>query len=235
VSAFHQSTMTPLEFFPTLGVITSTPQISQILGHGDEKAFEKLKDGITKLLPEFAAKVRKEQEDTLLKLLPPGYTSKEPLKLATTWFKSPNMYVVARVGDVINEMWNFTKREAWDDVSIHGGIQWGAVAPRIVFMDEVMTAVTKLILDLGVGDPEMVTAEELDNVHCRVIIFSEGPGKPGLNMEVGSWRHLVRVSSLSACLRNVESLTPGNRYRRSRPGGWNPPIGGSSKTTNSQT
>lgn len=194
MSAFHRSTMTPQDFFPTRGVIARIPHISQILGHGDDAEFEELKNGITEQLPGFAKKIRKQREDTLLKLLPPGYTSPEPLKLATTWFKSPHVDEAGRVGDVINEMWNYAKREAWDKVSVTGGIRWSSIAPRIVFDDEVMAVVTKLITDLGVGDPKMVTAEELDNVHCRVVMFSEGPGNPALNMEVGSWRHLVRAS-----------------------------------------
>ena len=193
VSAFHRSTMTPWDFFPTLGVITSIPHISQIIGHGDEGAFEELKNGITEQLPGFAETIRREREDTLLKLLPPGYTSPEPLKLATTWFKCPLVDEAGRVGDVINEMWSITRREWWD-TSLNGCCQWSAISPGIVFKDEVMAAVTKLITDLGVGDPEMVTVEELDNVSCRVVMFSEGPGKPALNMEVGGWRHLVRAS-----------------------------------------
>ena len=107
VSAFHRSTMTPRDFFPTLGVITNIPHIGQILGHGDEEAFEELKNGITEQLPGFVEKIQKEREDTLLKLLPPGYTSQEPLNLAATWFGSLNMDKVAKVGDVINEMWNY--------------------------------------------------------------------------------------------------------------------------------
>ena len=64
--------MTPRDFFPTLGVIINIPHIGQILGHGDEEAFEELKNGITEQLPGFAEEIQKEREDTLLKLLPPG-------------------------------------------------------------------------------------------------------------------------------------------------------------------
>jgi len=215
VSAFHQSTMTPQDFFPTLGGITSIPHIGQILGHGDDEAFEELKNGITEQLPGLAEKIRKEREDTLLKLLPPGYTSPEPLKLATTWFKGPFVDEAGRVGDAINEMWNYSKKEVWDSIGVAAGIPWGSITPMIVFKDDVMAAVTKLITDLEIGDPEKVTAEELDNASCRVVMFSEGPGKPALNMEIGSWRHLVRASLLYMhTLGNVESLTPGDQVQK---------------------
>lgn len=193
---FHRSSMTPRDFFPTLGVISAVPHISQVLGYGDEEAFEELKNSITEQLPGLADQTRKDREETLLKLLPSGYTSPEPLKLATTWFKNPRFGVIGRVEDVINEMWNLTRREEWDRVSVDEGTQWNDTAPKIVFEDEVMAAVTKLITDLGIGDPEKVTAEELDNVPCRIVIFSDGPGEPALNMEVGGWRHLVRTPIL---------------------------------------
>ena len=197
VAAFHQSNLTPRDFFPTLGVITKAPHISQILGYGDEEAFEELKNSITEQLPGFADQIRRDREEMLLKLLPPGYTSPEPLKLATTWFRIRyTCEGAARAGDVINEFWNQEKREAWDSASVNGGVQWSSIAHNIVFEHEIMAAVTKLITDLGVGDPKKVTAEELDDVPCRVVIFSKKPGNPALNMEVGSWRHLVRASLL---------------------------------------
>ena len=193
VSAFRRSNMTPREFFPTLGVIISLPHISEILDGDDDGAFEELNKGIAEQLPEITDKIRRDREETLLKLLPPGYTSPEPLKLATTWFSNSLVLRVARVEDVINELWSIATREAWDRISVDGGIPWDAVAPEITFEKEVMVAVTKLITDLGVGDPEKMTAEELDNVPCRVLIFTKRPKEPVLNMEVGNWRHLVSV------------------------------------------
>jgi len=192
VLAFHRSRMTPRDFFPTLGVITDLPHISEILDHGDEGTFKELKDGITQQLPGITDQIRRDREKTLLKLLPSGYTSPEPLKLATTWFSNGLLLKAARVEDVINEMWGSVRREAWDRVSVGGGIRWSSVAPKIVFEKKVMAAVTKLITDLGVGDPKEVTAEEMDNEPCRIVMFSKDPKKPVLKMEVGSWRHLVR-------------------------------------------
>ena len=192
VLAFRRSNMTPREFFPTLGVIINLPHISEILEGDDDEDFEGLKGSIAEQLPIITHQIRRDREETLLKLLPPGYTSPEPLKLATTWFSSSLVLRVARVEDIINELWSIATREAWDRVSTNGGICWSVVAPRITFAKEVMVAVTKLIMDLGVGDPQMVTAEELDNVPCRVVIFTKKPKEPALNMEVGNWRHLVR-------------------------------------------
>ena len=114
---------------------------------------------------------------------------------------------VAKVGDVINEMWNYVGREVWDEVSVNGITQRSAIAPRITFKDKVMAAVTKLIADLGVGDPEKITAEELDKVPCRVVMFPEGPGKLTLNggRELASLGE--SVSHLSARLGGVKVLT----------------------------
>ena len=193
VSAFRRSNMTPREFFPTLGVIISLPHISEVLDGDDDETFEELNKGIAEQLPEIADKTRRDREETLLKLLPPGYTSPEPLKLATTWFSNSLVSRVARVEDAINELWSVVTRRSWDKISINGGIRWSAVAPEITFEKEVMVAVSKLITDLGVGDPEKMTAEELDDVPCRVVIFTKEPKKPVLNMEVGNWRHLVSV------------------------------------------
>ena len=193
VSAFRRSNMTPREFFPTLGVIISLPHISEVLDGDDDETFEELNKGIAEQLPEIADKTRRDREGTLLKLLPRGYTSPEPLKLATTWFSNSLVSRVARVEDAINELWSVVTRRSWDKISINGGIRWSAVAPEITFEKEVMVAVSKLITDLGVGDPEKMTAEELDDVPCRVVIFTKEPKKPVLNMEVGNWRHLVSV------------------------------------------
>lgn len=193
VSAFRRSNMTPREFFPTLGVIISLPHISEVLDGDDDETFEELNKGIAEQLPEIADKTRRDREETLLKLLPPGYTSPEPLKLATTWFSNSLVSRVAGVEDAINELWSVVTRRSWDKISINGGIRWSAVAPEITFEKEVMVAVSKLITDLGVGDPEKMTAEELDDVPCRVVIFTKEPKKPVLNMEVGNWRHLVSV------------------------------------------
>lgn len=194
LSAFRQSNMTPRDFFPTLDVITSVPHIGQVLDHGDKEAFEELKNGITEELPGIADQARRDREETLLKLLPPGYTSPEPLNLATTWFRCPIVHrAAARAEDVVNEIWT---RKAWDIASLKGDIQWSSIVPRIALDKKVMAAVTKLITDLGVGDPEKMTAEDLDKVHCRVLIFWKGSRLSSLIMEVGSWRHLVRVSPL---------------------------------------
>ena len=193
VSTFRRSNTTSRDFFPTLGVITSVPHISEILDDSDEEPFEELKNGITEQLPGLATRVRKDREETLLKLLPPGYTSPEPLKLATTWFNNSLEFEAARAEDVINEMWPSANRDAWDISSLDGGVQWSSIAPKITFEKRVMAAVTKLITDLGVGDPEKMTAEELDNVQCRVVMFSKDSEKLTLDMAVGGWRHLVRI------------------------------------------
>lgn len=191
VLAFRRSEMTPREFFPTLGVIISDPHVSEVLDNGDDSAFEELNNNIAEQLPGIIDQVRRDREETLLKLLPPGYTSPEPLKLATTWFTNNYVFRMGRAEVVINELWDIAKREAWDRVSVNGGIQWSSVALKIVFEKEVMVAITKLITDLGVGDPEKVTAEELDRVPCRVVIFTKEQTS-ALNIEVGSWRYLVR-------------------------------------------
>jgi hypothetical protein len=119
--------------------------------------------------------------------------------------------------DVINEMWGCVRREAWDRVSVNGGICWNSVVPKIVFEKKVMAAVTKLITDLGVGDPEKMTAEELDNEPCRVVMFFKDQRKPVLKMEVGSWRHLVREDSFHTPGASRVSLLR-DRYRKSRMG-----------------
>lgn len=233
VSAFRRSSMTPRDFFPTLGTIANVPHISGVLGCGDEEAFEELKNGIVEQLPGLTAQIRKDREETLLKLLPPGYISPEPLKLATTWFSNGLVSKAARAEDVLNEMWNSVRREVWDKASVNEGILWSVVAPHIVFENKVMAAVAKLITDLGIGDPEKMTAEELDNVHCRVVIFCKDPKKPVLNMEVGGWRSLVReISSHSPRTSKISLLR--NRYRRSRMVISKSPTGVPSKTTNSQ-
>jgi len=234
VSVFHRSRMTPREFFPTLGVIADLPHISEILNYGDEGAFKELKGGIMQQLPGITDQIRRDREKTLLKLLPPGYTSTEPLKLATTWFSNGIFSKAARVEDVINEMWGSIRREAWDRVSINGGIRWSSVVPKIGFEKKVMAVVTQLITDLRVGDPKEMTAEELDNESCRIVMFSKDPKKPVLKMEVGSWRHLVRnVSFHTLGAPRVSLLRV--RYKRSPMRDCEPPTGGSLMTTNSQT
>jgi hypothetical protein len=70
-----------------------------------------------------------------------------------------------------------------------------------------MATVVKLITDLGVGDPEKMTAEELDNVPCRVLMFFKDPTRPTLNMELGNWRHLVRGLCHVHALETSKSLT----------------------------
>jgi hypothetical protein len=192
VLAFRRSNMTPREFFPTLGVIISLPHISETLEGDDDGAFEELNECIAEQLPGITDQIRRDREETLLKLLPPGYTSPEPLKLATTWFSNGIALRAARAGDVINELWGTVRGEIWDRVSINGGTCWSSIAPKITFEKEVMVAVTKLISDSGVGDPEKMTADELDNVSCRVVIFTKELRNPFLNMVVGNWRHLVR-------------------------------------------
>ena len=227
--------MTPRDFFPSLGVIIAVPHISKILDYDDEEAFEELKDSIVEQLPGLANRIRKEREETLLKLLPPGYTSPEPLKLATVWFDNPIVLEVARVENAINEMWNTAKRESWDSISINGGIQWSSIASKLTFETKVMATVTKLITDLGVGDPEKITAEELDNVHCRVAMFPKGPKKPVLNMEVGGWRHLVRIPLQTKALGTSKVSLLRGRYERSCMRDWKPATGGFSRTTNFRT
>ncbi|KAF9646076.1 hypothetical protein BDM02DRAFT_314835 [Thelephora ganbajun] len=197
VLAFRRSNTTPRDFFPTLGAITNLPHVSEILDHGDDEAFEELTNGITEQLPGITCQIRKEREETLLKLLPPGYTSPEPLKLATTWFTSRAVLKTARMENVINELWGLAAMGEWDRISVNGGVRWSTVASRIAFEERVMAVVTKLITDSGVGDPKEMTAEELDNVPCRVVIFSKDPKKPVLSMEVGSWRHLVQKVACS--------------------------------------
>jgi len=192
VLAFRRSNMTPREFFPTIGSIISVPRISKILDKGSNEDFEELNDDIADQLPGIADKIRRDREEALLKLLPPGYTSPEPLKLATTWFKNGFVLRVARAEDVINELWKVARRDAWDNASLNGGTCWSSIAPEIAFEEKVMAAVTKIITDAGVGDPEKMTAEELDHASCRVVMFVKHQYEPVLRMEVGSWRHLVR-------------------------------------------
>lgn len=213
VLAFRRSNTTPREFFPTLGAVISLPNISEILDGDDDGAFEELNKSIAEQLPGITDQIRRDREETLLKLLPPGYTSPEPLKLATTWFSNSIVLRTARVEDVINELWSIATREAWDRVSVNGGIHWSSVAPRVTFEKKVMVEVTKLITNLGVGDPEKVTAEELDNVPCRIVIFTKEPKESALSMEVGNWRHLVGVFPfLKHKMSRVSLLW--NRYRR---------------------
>jgi hypothetical protein len=206
VTAFHRSNKAPRDFFPTPGAITSRLHISEILYFGHEEAFEELKNGITEQLPGLADQIRKDREETLLRLLPPGYTSPEPLKLATTWFSNSLVLEAARAEEVIHELRGLVRRKGWDEVGLRGAT-WSLIIPAITVEEKVMAAVNKLITDLGVGDPEKMTAEELDNVPCRVLMFFKDPKKSTLNMEVGSWRHLVRgLSSSGYSLGSVGSL-----------------------------
>ena len=209
VLVFRRSNTTPREFFPTLGMIISLPHISEILDDDDDEAFEELNKSIAERLPGITEQIWRDREETLLKLLPSGYTSPEPLKLATTWFSNSLMLKTARVEDVINGLWSIATREAWDSDSANGGFSWSSVAPRVTFEKKVMVKVTKLITDLGVGDPEKVTAEELDNVPCRIVIFTKKPKEPTLSMEVGNWRHLVRAFFPPAHIKPRESYSYG--------------------------
>lgn len=233
VSVFRRSSTTPREFFPTVGAIIGLPHISEILDGDDDEVFEELNKSIAEQLPGITDQIRKNREEALLKLLPPGYTSPEPLKLATTWFSNSLVLRTARVEDVINELWNITTREAWDRVSVNGGINWGSVAPRITFEKKVMVEVTKLITNLGVGDPEKVTAEELDNVPCRIVIFTKKQRGPALSMEVGNWRNLVSVFPSHTHKTSRVSLL-WNRYRRLWTQSLESPAGGFSKIMNSR-
>lgn len=192
VSAFRRASMTPREFFPPVDVIAGHPLVSEVIDYGDDGAFEQLENTIVEKLPEIRDEVRKEREEMLLEFLPPGYTSPEPLKLATTWFSNALVSRVCRAEEVINELWSLTMREEWDVDSILGGIFWDTIAPGFVFEEKVKGVVTKLIKNLGVGDPEEMTAEELDDVRCRLAIFTK-KNTSALNVEVGSWRHLVSV------------------------------------------
>ena len=80
-----------------------------------------------------------------------------------------------------------------EQVQCQGGTRWSSVAPRIAFEKNVMVAVSKLVADLGVGDPEKVTTEGVDHVSCKVAICTKKPKNLALNVEVASLRHLVRV------------------------------------------
>lgn len=69
------------------------------------------------------------------------------------------------------------------------GIRWSSVAPRNTALDkQVVIVVNKLITD-----SEKATTEELNPVRHEVAIFAKGLKDPAFNMEVASWRHLVRV------------------------------------------
>jgi hypothetical protein len=231
VTEFRRTTMTPREFFPTMNAIASHPFISEVIDSGDDEAFEYLKKTIGEKLPGIRDEVRRDREESLMGLLPPGYTSPEPLKLATTWFGNGLVSRVGRAEDVMNELWCVRAREHWDMASVVGGVlPWDKIAPRIGFEKEVKEAITKLIADLGVGDPEKMTAEELDNVRCRVAMFTK-KDTPILNMEIGSWRHLVSVFLPPF---SKKSSLGGNRCERSRMLGLGSPAGGPSKTTNSR-
>ena len=233
VMKFRRSNLTPRDFFPGLGAIMTVPHIGETINHGDEKAFEKLENSLAEQLPSIIDQIRRDREETLLELLPPGYTSPDPLKLATTWFTNGIACEAGRAEDALNEMWGFVGKGELDWGSASEIIQWSSVVPEIEFEKNVMAVVTKVIEDLGVGDPEKMTAEELDKVPCRIVIFSKVPQEQFLNMEVGSWRHLVRAFSFRT-LGTFRALFRGNRYKRSHIRNIKSPAGGSLKTTNSQ-
>ena len=92
-----------------------------------------------------------------------------------------------------NELRIIATREECNGVSVSGEIRYSSVAPLLTFEKKVMVTVRKFITDLGVGDPERVTAEELNPVLCKVAIFTEEPKKRLLNMIVRGWCHLVRA------------------------------------------
>jgi len=57
--------------------------------------------------------------------------------------------------------------------------------------------VSRLITNLGAGDSEVTIMEQLNRMHCEVVISTREPKNPALNAKVAGWRHLVRKLSLS--------------------------------------